>query len=84
MEVVDIGLDVSGADQFLVEASDVAEWWPRRATDAHKWKGAVRVVAGSAGMLGAGQSLRCCRGTLGRGAGGAVDTWGRSRAHAAR
>ena len=53
--VVDIGLDVTGADQFLVEAVDVAGWWPRRATDAHKWKGAVRIVAGSVGMLGAGQ-----------------------------
>ncbi len=53
--VVDIGLDVTSADQFLVEAADVADWWPRRATDAHKWKGAVRVVAGSVGMLGAGQ-----------------------------
>ncbi len=55
VEVVDIGLDVSGADQFLVEASDVAEWWPQRAANAHKWHGAVRVVAGSAGMLGAAQ-----------------------------
>lgn len=53
--VVDIGLDVTSADQFLVEATDVADWWPRRATDAHKWKGAVRIVAGSVGMLGAGQ-----------------------------
>jgi ADP-dependent NAD(P)H-hydrate dehydratase / NAD(P)H-hydrate epimerase len=53
--VADIGLDVSGADHHLVEASDVADWWPVRSTDAHKWKGAVRVVAGSAGMLGAGQ-----------------------------
>jgi NAD(P)H-hydrate epimerase len=53
--VADIGLDVTSADQFLVEAVDVADWWPRRATDAHKWKGAVRIVAGSAGMLGAGQ-----------------------------
>lgn len=52
--VADIGLDVSDAECFLVEASDVAAWWPQRAADAHKWKGAVRVVAGSAGMLGAG------------------------------
>jgi NAD(P)H-hydrate epimerase len=54
IEVVDIGLDVSGATRHLVEAGDVATWWPRRAVDAHKWQGAVRVVAGSAGMLGAG------------------------------
>lgn len=55
VEVVDIGLDVCGARQHLVEPSDVASWWPARAADAHKWMGAVRVVAGSAGMLGAAQ-----------------------------
>ncbi len=53
--VVDIGLDVTSAGVYLVQASDVAHCWPRRAPDAHKWKGAVRVVAGSVGMLGAGQ-----------------------------
>jgi ADP-dependent NAD(P)H-hydrate dehydratase / NAD(P)H-hydrate epimerase len=55
VDVVDIGLDVSGSTQHLVEGSDVAAWWPTRAGDAHKWNGAVRVVAGSAGMLGAGR-----------------------------
>ena len=55
IDVVDIGLDVSGATQHLVQAADVASWWPSRATDAHKWNGAVRVVAGSPGMLGAGR-----------------------------
>jgi NAD(P)H-hydrate epimerase len=55
VEVVDIGLDVSSASQHLVEASDVAAWWPNRSTDAHKWHGAVRVIAGSIGMLGAGR-----------------------------
>ncbi len=55
IEVVDIGLDVSGATQHLVDAGDVATWWPQRAFDAHKWNGAVRVVAGSPGMLGAGR-----------------------------
>jgi ADP-dependent NAD(P)H-hydrate dehydratase / NAD(P)H-hydrate epimerase len=53
VEVVDIGLDVSSATQHLVERSDVASWWPVRAVDGHKWRGAVRVVAGSAGMFGA-------------------------------
>lgn len=53
--VADIGLDVSGADQHLVRGDDVAAWLPARRVDAHKWKGAVRVVAGSPGMLGAGQ-----------------------------
>ncbi len=55
VEVADIGLDVSGASQHLVEAADVAAWWPSRSRDAHKWNGAVRVVAGSPGMLGAGR-----------------------------
>ena len=55
VDVVDIGLDVSSSTQHLVEATDVAAWWPTRSTDAHKWNGAVRVVAGSPGMLGAGR-----------------------------
>ena len=55
IEVVDIGLDVARATQYLVERSDVVAWWPTRAGDAHKWNGAVRVVAGSPGMLGAGR-----------------------------
>jgi ADP-dependent NAD(P)H-hydrate dehydratase / NAD(P)H-hydrate epimerase len=55
IDVVDIGLDVSGSTQHLVEQSDVAAWWPTRASSAHKWNGAVRVVAGSPGMLGAGR-----------------------------
>ena len=55
VDVADIGLDVSSATQHLVEATDVAAWWPIRSTDAHKWHGAVRVIAGSAGMLGAGR-----------------------------
>jgi ADP-dependent NAD(P)H-hydrate dehydratase / NAD(P)H-hydrate epimerase len=55
VDVVDIGLDVSRSTRHLVEGSDVSAWWPTRAGDAHKWNGAVRVVAGSAGMLGAGR-----------------------------
>jgi NAD(P)H-hydrate epimerase len=55
IDVVDIGLDVSGATQHLVDGGDVATWWPQRAFDAHKWNGAVRVIAGSPGMLGAGR-----------------------------
>ena len=55
IEVVDIGLDVARATQYLVERSDVVAWWPTRSGDAHKWDGAVRVVAGSPGMLGAGR-----------------------------
>ena len=53
VEVVDIGLDVSRATSHLVDAGDVAAWFPRRPVDAHKWSTAVRIVAGSPGMLGA-------------------------------
>ena len=55
IDVADIGLDVSSATQHLVEGSDVSAWWRVRSSDAHKWNGAVRVVAGSPGMLGAGR-----------------------------
>jgi ADP-dependent NAD(P)H-hydrate dehydratase / NAD(P)H-hydrate epimerase len=67
--VADIGLDVSRADQHLVEASDVAAWWPRRAVDAHKWKAAVRIVAGGPGMAGAG---RLCAAAAARAGAGLV------------
>lgn len=53
VDVVDIGLDVSSASQHLVERSDVASWWPVRAADAHKWRSALKVIAGSADMPGA-------------------------------
>lgn len=53
VEVADIGLDVSGADAWLVEASDVRALIPARDPEAHKWKHACWVVAGSAGMTGA-------------------------------
>ncbi len=51
--VADIGLDCSSATAHLVEASDVVSWLPPRAADSHKWRAAVWVVAGSAGMGGA-------------------------------
>lgn len=51
--VADIGLDVSRSTQHVVTGADVAGWWPLRHVDAHKWQGAVRVVAGSVGMSGA-------------------------------
>lgn len=53
LEVVDIGLPVDGARTHLVQGRDVAEWWPRRATDAHKWQSALRIIAGSPLMTGA-------------------------------
>jgi ADP-dependent NAD(P)H-hydrate dehydratase / NAD(P)H-hydrate epimerase len=53
LEVADIGLDVSAARTHLVQQADVAAWLPLRPADAHKWRSAVWVVAGSSGMLGA-------------------------------
>jgi hydroxyethylthiazole kinase-like uncharacterized protein yjeF len=53
VEVIDIGLDVSGARAHLVGGADVASWLPTRVADAHKWHDAVWVIAGSPGMTGA-------------------------------
>lgn len=53
VELVDIGLDVSSATAALVQRDDVAAWLPSRPADAHKWKAAVWVLAGSPGMDGA-------------------------------
>ncbi len=49
----DIGLDVSRARAGAVERTDVAAWVPPRPADAHKWRAAVVVAAGSPGMRGA-------------------------------
>ncbi|HKA83350.1 MAG TPA: NAD(P)H-hydrate dehydratase [Acidimicrobiales bacterium] len=51
--VADIGLDVSGARIGVVKGADVAGWVPARPADAHKWRAAVMVAAGSPGMTGA-------------------------------
>jgi NAD(P)H-hydrate epimerase len=51
--VADIDLDVSSARSHLVAADDVARWIPDRPRSSHKWKSAVWLVAGSAGMTGA-------------------------------
>jgi len=56
VELADIGLAERAATHchaWLVQANDVAAWLPRRGVDAHKWRTAVRVVAGSPGMTGA-------------------------------
>lgn len=53
VECVDIGLDTSGARAHLVTGDDVAAWLPDRPRDTHKWRAAVRLVAGSPGMGGA-------------------------------
>jgi NAD(P)H-hydrate epimerase len=52
LTVADIGLPVD-AVMSVVEASDVSAWLPRRERRAHKWRYAVRLVAGSPGMTGA-------------------------------
>lgn len=67
VEVADIGLDVRRARAHLVEATDVAAWVPRRATDTHKWRAAVWVVGGSVGMTGAARLA--CGGAMRAGAG---------------
>ena len=51
--IADIGLDVSTARAHLVSVTDVAALWPRRPDDAHKWRSACWVVAGSPPMRGA-------------------------------
>ena len=53
VEVADIGLSCEAALGHLVEACDVAAWYPVRQATAHKWRAAVRVIAGSIGMTGA-------------------------------
>jgi NAD(P)H-hydrate epimerase len=51
--VADIGLVVTDPDAWVAEPSDIAAWIPPRPRDAHKWRAAVRIVAGSPGMTGA-------------------------------
>ena len=58
VEVADIGLDTSAATTTLLTDAAVAAALPRRAPEDHKWRSAVWVVAGSAGMDGAA-SLAC-------------------------
>jgi NAD(P)H-hydrate epimerase len=53
LHVVDIGLDMGPPSINMVEGTDVGDWVPARARDAHKWAAGVRVVAGSPGMTGA-------------------------------
>lgn len=55
IEIVDIGLDVSGARIWLVEDDDVRAALPMRPRETHKWKTAVLVAGGSPGMAGAPQ-----------------------------
>ncbi len=67
VEVADIGLDTSRARAGVVTDADVRQGLPVRERDAHKWKTAVWVVAGSVGMIGAAHL--CARGAQRAGAG---------------
>jgi hydroxyethylthiazole kinase-like uncharacterized protein yjeF len=53
LEVADIGLDIGEPTITIVDRSDVLDWVPLRPRTAHKWRDALRVVAGSPGMTGA-------------------------------
>ena len=53
VEVVDIGLDTSPRHVPAWSRPRTSpRWWRPRPPTAHKWRGAVRVVAGSPGMTG--------------------------------
>jgi NAD(P)H-hydrate epimerase len=67
VDVVDVGLDVSGASAGLVGWPDVAAWLPDRPAETHKWKSALWIVAGSPGMAGAAHM--CARAAMRAGAG---------------
>ncbi len=70
LQVADIGLGEAANAQaraHLVQSADVAGWLPRRDATAHKWRSAVRVVAGSRSMAGAAALV--AGGTLRAGAG---------------
>ena len=53
VDVVDLGLDVSGAMAHLLTDADIAGLVPPRPVDAYKWQRACWVIAGSLGMEGA-------------------------------
>ena len=67
--VVDIGINGGRPSMFIAEATDAPR--PRRDRNAHKWSaGAVLIVGGSSGMIGA--SLFAGRSALSFGAGSVV------------
>ncbi|MDA3040614.1 MAG: NAD(P)H-hydrate dehydratase [Actinomycetota bacterium] len=54
--VADIGLRVPASEnvnRFLLDEGEAAVAWPRRSGTAHKWRSAVWVIGGSAGLEGA-------------------------------
>jgi len=52
--VADIGLAVDEPYARIVDAAAVRRWLPERDARSHKWREALRIVAGSSGMSGAG------------------------------
>lgn len=67
--VADIGLEIVAPHAEVVERADVVSWIRPRSRTADKWTAAVRVVAGSVGMLGAaslaaGSALRAGSGMV--------------------
>ena len=68
VDVADIGLDAdTAAHNHVVEPDDVGRWFPARPADVHKWDTALRIVAGSGGMVGAAHL--CARAAMRAGAG---------------
>ena len=53
VSVADIGLDVGEPSAHLIEDADARLAMPPRRRDDHKWKSAVIVIGGSAGLVGA-------------------------------
>ena len=78
VRVADIGLDVASARAHLVDDAALRAWLPVRPPDTHKWRAALRLIAGSPGMggaarLAAGAALRSGAGYVALSAPGAVD-----------
>ena len=55
VELAQIGIPVPAGKLWLVEDLDIADWLAPRPADTNKWRSALALVAGSAGMLGAGR-----------------------------
>ena len=50
----------AGRGRNLVQSPTSPEWWPERDEYAHKWRSAVRVIAGSSTMTGAPRLVCAC------------------------
>ena len=44
IEIIDIGLDTSHIETFLIQRSDITTWLPKKLTTEHKWKSACWMV----------------------------------------